>query len=444
MSLNDIVTVNISAETQALTRTGFGIPAVLAYHTHFTERYRSYENVDDMATDGFAVTEAAYLAAQALFAQNPKPTSVIIGRSTVDSPKKVNFIPILQTVPIGVVYSITLNGHTATYTTVGPTPTVAIITAGLKTAIDLLSAGVTVTDNHTSLDIAATTVAQFFSHYVNDRTLFIQLDTTPNTVSIVSDITALRTANDEWYCLIMTNCGTDVLAAAAAYIETTFKEMTATSADDAILTSATTGNVAYVLHHPNYARTFIGHHPKASVQYFTSAWTGRCLPKDPGSLTWKFKTLAGVDPVDYTSTEIGYMKANGCNYYSTIAGLNITQEGVVCAGSTSVPVFIDIIQSRDFMHARIQEEVFGDLARSDKIPFTDPGILKIETDVRSVLTTCVQQGILSADPAPTVTVPKAVDVSISDKATRHLTDIKFSGVFAGAVHSLVIDGTVSV
>jgi len=68
----------------------------------------------------------------------------------------------------------------------------------------------------------------------------------------------------------------------------------------------------------------------------------------------------------------------------------------------------------------------------------------VEAEVRAVMVLCVNQGILAADPAPTVSVPRAADVSMIDKAARLLPDVKFEATLAGAIHKVIVNGTVSV
>ena len=59
MSLTDIVDVTITAQTAAPSRVGFGVPLVMAYHTHFVERVRNYTGLAGMIADGFTATEDA-------------------------------------------------------------------------------------------------------------------------------------------------------------------------------------------------------------------------------------------------------------------------------------------------------------------------------------------------------------------------------------------------
>ena len=67
-----------------------------------------------------------------------------------------------------------------------------------------------------------------------------------------------------------------------------------------------------------------------------------------------------------------------------------------------------------------------------------------DKDVREILDLGITQGILAADPAPTITVLKVADVSQADKANRNLPDITFNATLAGAIHKVTVRGTVSV
>jgi len=440
MSLDDIVNVTITAATTVPTRVGFGIPCILAQHTHFSERARIYTSLAGMATDGFAVTEPAYLAVQAVFAQNPKPNSVVVGRAINESPKKVNYIPVMPLVAAVTVYTIYINGVAGTFTS-DASPTVLEVCAGLKSAIDALGGGVTVVDNATSIDITATTVAQVFTDYSNDRTLFIRKDITPNSVStgVVGDITAVRAANDDWYALILTDLGLDVISAAAAHIETLTKIMVVASADDACYNGSSTTDILYVAEAGTYARSSVTYHPKAAYQFPHAGWVGKCLPKDPGKITWNFKALAGITVTYLTPTEIAAIEAKKGNHYTRVAGVSITQQGVMSSGT-----FIDLTHSMDFMKARLQEYIYAKLVNTDKIPYTDAGVAVIEAEIRAVLKLCITQGILAASPAPTVTIPKVVDQATTNRALRYMPDITFTATTAGAIHSLAITGTLSV
>lgn len=82
-ALDDVVTITISQNTQAVARRAYGWACVAGVHTKWTDRVRWYDEGDwsaSMLADGFAASDAIYLAVQAYFAQTPCPTKVAVGR----------------------------------------------------------------------------------------------------------------------------------------------------------------------------------------------------------------------------------------------------------------------------------------------------------------------------------------------------------------------------
>lgn len=254
---------------------------------------------------------------------------------------------------------------------------------------------------------------------------------------IAEDLAAIQAIDDDWYGLVLANASKDDALAAAAYIESTRKLLALTSDDAAILDPLSDEDLAAELKNKGYARTFLFFGP--SAEHGGAAMMGKCFPFDPGSETWKFKTLRGVSVSKLSASEQATLKAKNCNFYVEVGGIPITQEGVTSSGE-----FIDITRGVDWLQARMQEGIFGTLARAGKVPFSDPGIGLIEAQVRAVLTMGVDVGLLAADPEPTVTVPRAQDVPVNDRAARRLTGVRFSAQLAGAIHSLEVQGTVSV
>lgn len=430
MALADIVQVNITTETKAPSRLGFGTPLVFGYHTVFAERARSYASTAAMVTDGFSTSSPLYKAAVAILSQNPKVRRVVVGRAANAPTMKVVLTPIAKNLHL---YTVTINGTAFTYTSDG-TATAAEISAGLTTAINLGAEPVTAVDLVGTLRLDADVAGTLFELEV------LRADLTQNNTTVdpgvVADLLAIQQFNDEWYSIHPTSQSQAEILALAAQVETMVKILVVANADDEL--PAGTAGLGESLKTAGYARTALVYHPKPH-QYAGAAWAGVMLPKDPGSATWKFKTLAGVDVVALTDTEVNNLEADNVNSYVSIAGVSITQQGVSSSGE-----FIDITEGVDFLTARLQENVFARLANADKVPFTDAGIAIIEAEVRGVLRLGIDNGILAADPAPTVTVPKAADVSFTDKAARFLPDVEFTGTLAGAIHSLSIEGSVTV
>lgn len=84
-SLNDIVTVNITRQTTAVSRASFGTIAIISeFETTKTttvfDRYRYYADLTEMSNDGWGADDFEYKAAQVALAQNPKVTRIMVGR----------------------------------------------------------------------------------------------------------------------------------------------------------------------------------------------------------------------------------------------------------------------------------------------------------------------------------------------------------------------------
>jgi hypothetical protein len=435
--LDDVATITITTGTKTPTRAGFGFPLIAGYTAVFPERYREYTSLTAMASDGFTSDDLIYKAAAACFAQDPSPTKIFVGRCVYTEKMKMKITP--HASPLAnTAYKVTLNGQEASFTT-DATPTVAEITAGLKTAIDALGENVTTTDNITDLDVEADSVADQFTLYAEFFDYLGLNDSTPNGAvnGIEDDLAAIQIANDDWYGLITTNQGKAVITAAAAWAEAQTKIYFATTPDKDVIESGSS-DIASVLNAASYGRTALMWHPR-NDQFAGAAWAGYGLPQDPGSITWKYKTLAGVTYSELSTTQIGYLRTKVCNFYNRLAGISITQDGKVSDNE-----WIDVVRGIDWTKVRMQENVFGVLANAKKIPYTDPGAATIQGTIKAVLMEGVGNDLYAADPEPTVTVPLVANVPAADKANRLLPDVEFTATLAGAIHTVAVSGVVSV
>jgi len=264
-------------------------------------------------------------------------------------------------------------------------------------------------------------------------------NTTYQNETPVTALTTITNENNDWYFLIYAqghydSAGVKLLA---ADIETKLKLFFALSFDPRTITSST-DDLASELQALNYDRTIVAF-TKVDDNHIEAAWIGLNAPKDPGSITWKFKTLSGVTADDYTDTEKTNVKGKNANLYNEIGGIDIMEEGVVISGE-----YIDVMRGVDWIQARIEEKVYSTLAASDKVPYTDAGVDIVKSDVNSILRIAIGQGILADDPAPAVTAPDVADIPTADKQARILRDVEFTATLAGAIHKVYIDGFVSV
>lgn len=186
-------------------------------------------------------------------------------------------------------------------------------------------------------------------------------------------------------------------------------------------------------------RTALMYSANADAQFPEAAWAGGILPLDPGSVTWAFKTLAGITVDALTATQKAKAIGNNVNVYTTVGGVNLTQNGTMASGR-----FIDIRRGVDWLQARMEENIFFQVANLPKIPFTDAGIAIIQNEISAVLQDGIDNNVIADNPEPSITVPRALSVSANDRANRLLPDVKFEARLAGAIHKVIVRGTVSV
>ena len=184
-----------------------------------------------------------------------------------------------------------------------------------------------------------------------------------------------------------------------------------------------------------FTNTFLFTHPDPTG--IAAAMLGRCLPLDPGSVTWKFKTLAGISIEPWTSNEVSQLKLRNLNYYTRLSGRNIT-----CDGKTPSGEWIDVTHFIHFITARMQENTFGALVSNDKIPYTNTGVAIIENEVTGTLQLGVSNGGFTDDPEFVVTVIKPSQVSATDRANRIYDGISWEAQLANAIHELIFRGRV--
>lgn len=374
------------------------------------------------------------------------PFTLTVG-STIINPNQAK-VNVTQVEP-NQLYRVTLNGVDFDYTTL-PTVQTALQIATVLT--DLINAApqtvpVTATNNGDgSIDISSDILTDTFSISVSPEILNVQkgLIVLPLTAvnPVADDLTAINDENNSWYALISTSRDVPTVKAIAAWVEARIKLFGTASSDPNIINvpaGTDTTSIAAFLNQAGYVRSFVMYHQDAALDFPEAAWFGRVLPLEPGSETWKFKTLAGISYSNLTTTQSNNALNKKANTYEFVAGVGITANGTVAQGE-----YIDTIRGIDWLTARIQEFVFSVLVQNPKVPYTDAGITVIQSEVMRALALGVANDFLTNDPAPIVTVPKAADVTPTDKANRILRDVKFTATLAGAIHAVVIRGTVSV
>ncbi len=256
---------------------------------------------------------------------------------------------------------------------------------------------------------------------------------------VATDLNAIVVEQSDWYALVTTFNSKLYVEAAAAWTESNGRVYIPDVVDsDSIKLAQGGGDTLDALNTLAYNRTAGLYHPRPA-EMAAAAWFGRVLPLDPGQDDWKWKVLAGVSPVKLTSTDRANLRAKHANAITSVAKKAITWEGTVAGGNLS---FIDVTRGLDWIQDDMSKAVFGAFVGADKVPYDNAGIGVVENEIRGSIKRATNQGILSPDFEPIVLVPRVADVSSSDKALRNLPNVKWNAQLAGAIHKVVIAGTV--
>lgn len=174
-----------------------------------------------------------------------------------------------------------------------------------------------------------------------------------------------------------------------------------------------------------------------------AAWVAQNIAVDPDqdTTTWKYSTLAGISTDNLTTDEKNAVLSLSGNVYGTFFGQGSTAGGTLADGT-----FLDERISADWVKARTREafaQAFLDYSnRGSKIPYTNEGFQVFEQAARDVLLLGEDVGHF-VENTHFVDMPDRSEVTQSDVDNRILR-FEFGAALSGAVHELVVDGTISV
>jgi len=425
-----IVDINIDRQTQGQTREGFGTLLVLGTHKKFTEKIKFYASQDEVLND-FKESDEEAKAANLYFSQTPRPPRIAIGRREADT------IEITVTSADNFDYEVSINGVAFTYTS-GTSETETAIAGSLVTAINGGGEPVTATDNNDgTFDISANVSGDPYTVVLSDN---LEVSNTTTNDSISTDLNNIKNVSNEWYAISSIERDTSVIKDIASWVEAEFKIFGFAKSDSDILDGNVSTDIISELNALSYQRTFGIYHQNAASTYIEAAWFGVELTTQPGTTTWAFKSLSGVATTGLTTTESTAVKNKGGNTYEVYNGNNFTFPGIMVDNST----YIDITRGVDWLRARLIEDLQFRFANLGRIPYTNDGIATIESTIDSRLDNAVALGLLAGNPEPSVSVPNALEVSSTDRANRVLPNVTFNARLQGAIHSVDINGVVTV
>jgi hypothetical protein len=443
--LSDHVEVLITRVSTGIARAGFGTPMILGYSATFPERLRYYSDISGLTDDGFATDSPEYLAAQAMFEQQPHVSRIAVGKGLL--PPTLTYVISVAAVRASHHYTVNVRGRGVTTTTVDissdSSPLNDEIVGLLVTALNgVTGANYTATATGSSgsqvVTITANAAGSWFSLDVGD-VADLGIKMTHADPGVATDLAAIRTYQPDWYALYTLFNSKLYVQAAAADIQANGRiYLPDVPETDAINTSTGSGDTIDALHTSAYSRVMAAYHPRP-WEMFGAAWLGRVLNIPAGSENWKFKRLVGPSAPTLTTTQRTNLTNKKGNGYENVGGLNMTFEGSTADGD-----FLDATRGDDWIVDDMQKGVLEALSGPDKVEYEDSGVALVTAAMRATLDRAVVRKILRRTPKPVVNAPLVADIADVDRGERTLPDLKFSGQRAGSINKAKISGTVAV
>lgn len=298
------------------------------------------------------------------------------------------------------------------------------------------------------------------SYVYNSANLAFSQEVRPSMVVVSAGVTEsgyvemfqeMLNISQGWLWLISDLRDKEIQAQLAAVVESTDKYYVAATHDPNALVAIDETDIASVLKPLQYNQTYVWYDDAITVvvpdedpvelpNYTEIALVARCTSGTIGTVQFLVKKLIGVgvpatvktDTNQNTLTAKGYTfaaKANGAVYsYGS---------GKVASGE-----WIDIRLGITWMKIRIRERIFATISSRDKLGYEADGAAAIEADVRAVLQEAKNIGIIAQDSQIFVSVPDPTTLSVAQRASRVLPDVKFTVRMSGAIISTIVRGEV--
>lgn len=435
MTVQRDVVVTVLKQNAPLSRPGFGVMAIVGYHTAFVNRMREFGSLAELVTAGFATTHPVYKAANAALAQNPRVRRFKVGRLTAAT----------RIVQIGVgtavnsaTYTVTINGTAYAYTADSAT-TVQEIVEGLTALINAdTPLPVTASEDNVTLTLTADVAGAVFTLAVSDNTGLNVLTVKDVTADrgMQTQLNAILAEDDQWYGLAPADSfGATEIAQIAAWTEANKKLCAAVTADTGCIDSVITNDIMSTLKASSYERTMVVYHPQTET-YPNACIMSRQFSQPPGTSNPAHKNLVGPPSVKMTSAQMTSVETKNGNHYTDAGGAGRYRYGRMPSGE-----WFDIVHGTDWIESEAEFDLYGAFASNENVPFTQPGAHMLGKILESVLGRGVRAGFLAADPAPFATIPDVLDptlVTAQNRQDRVLPGVEAQARYAGAVNRITL------
>ncbi|HNI89870.1 MAG TPA: DUF3383 family protein, partial [Leptospiraceae bacterium] len=255
--------------------------------------------------------------------------------------------------------------------------------------------------------------------------------------NLETELAELRNeGKDAWYYLLITSRAKADIAIADSYINA-LEKIGVFASNDQTITS--TGDRTVIIISNN-----AGDFPDAAI-------VGRCAAEPIGSITWDSKQMSGQNNSQVTMSEQSTLLAKNFNLIREMGGVDVFWEGKTASGQ-----YIDVIQGRDYLKARLAEALYSLKINSKKIPAEQRGVDMVEASIREVFREAGRQGVVAGISNATeaaksdlgdfqykLTMPVWAELPFNDRANRKIP-ISFTATVGGGINTIQVNGVMGV
>lgn len=288
--------------------------------------------------------------------------------------------------------------------------------------------------------VVCTSAAGELHSYETVTANFAGMTTATTDPGVATDLAAVAVADSDWFGLVLDSNGSAEVRAAAAWCETAKKFLGYTTSDQAHLSTGSVTALGYLMKSLGYLYSWGFWRAKIATPdaCASAALLGKELPKTPGASHFGAKTLTGQYVDAITDAQRQAIEGYNLNHYTYLGDVGVTYPGKVASGE-----WMDVVRDLAALRADLQADMADTLISNDKIAFDDDGLGLVATKLRARLQLATDARILATNPKFTLTVPRALDVPLSDRQARRLTGATFEARMAGAILGIRLRGRVA-
>ena len=183
-----------------------------------------------------------------------------------------------------------------------------------------------------------------------------------------------------------------------------------------------------------------------TLNMIDSAATGKMLPQDAGSRTWDLQELAAVTADALTGTEQTNLGGKNINWFSTVAGKNVTGglKSNGGGGKLASGRYLDVQRGADWLESNLQVDLFELMINSGgDLGYDALGFQKVESTIAIRLNDGLDKGFLTPFVSGQysgldwfISMPDISAIPASDKTSRLLAGINIYANIRGKIHNL--------